>query len=101
MANLDDIMKEVNNVLKAYNYLDSEDSDMGVDELPSLVSHLLLLRVFTQECVRFAIPYNEVEDFCEYAIDYIYKKENEGSDVSRIDIEEIVDSYNSNKGPKH
>lgn len=101
MPSLDDVMKEVNNVLRAYNYLGSEDEDMGVDELPSLVGHLLLLRVFTHECVRFSIPYNDVEEFCDYAIDYIYKKENEGADVSRIEVEEIVDSYKSDRGPRH
>ncbi len=101
MANLDDIMKEVNNVLKAYNYLSSDDPELGVDEMPSLISHLLLLRIFTQECVKFSIPYNDVEGFCDYAIDYIYRKENEGADVSRIDVEQIVDSYKSDKGPRH
>ncbi|MEI6079127.1 MAG: hypothetical protein WCQ53_00620 [bacterium] len=101
MASSDDILKEINQVLRAYNYIDNEDEDLGLEDLPSLVSHLLLLRVFTQECIKFAIPYEDVEEFCDFAIDYIYQKETEGADVSKIDIETIVDEFQASRGPKH
>jgi len=101
MATVEEILTDINQVLRSYNYIDNEDEDLGLDDLPSLVSHLLLLRVFTQECIRFAIPYEDVEDFCDFAVDYIYQKETEGEDVSKIEVETIVDEYQANKGPKH
>ena len=101
MATVDDILNDVNQVLRAYNYIDNEDEALGLEDLPSLISNLILLRVFTQECIRFAIPYDDVEDFCDFAVDYIYQKETEGEDVSKIDVETIVDEYQANKGPKH
>ena len=101
MATVDDVLNDVNSVLRAYNYLDSEDENIELEDLSSLVSHLLLLRVFTHESIKFAIPYEDVEEFCDFAIDYIYQKENEGADVSKIEVEEIVDEFQSSKGPKH
>ncbi len=101
MANAhDDVLKQVNEVLRAYNYLASEDEDMTLDEIPSLISHLMLLRIFAQECVKFNIPYEQVEDFSDHAIDYLYQKEEKGEDIHSIDIEDIVDSFRS-KGVKH
>lgn len=96
----DEILKQINDVLRAYNYLATEDEDMTIDEIPSLVSHLMLLRIFAQECVKFNIPYDQVEDFSDYAIDYLYQKEENGEDVHSIDIEDIVDSFRA-KGVKH
>ncbi|MFH1223184.1 MAG: hypothetical protein V1647_02435 [Pseudomonadota bacterium] len=96
----DQVLKEINDVLRAYNYLAPEDEPMAFDELPSLVSHLLLLRVFTQESLRFGILYEDVEDFCDFAVDYIYQKESEGIDLSSVDVEDIVDAFRS-RGLKH
>jgi len=100
MSNLEDVMQEVNAVLRAYNYLDQEDEDIELNELPSLMSHILLLRVFTQEAVRFGIPYEEIEDFCDFSVDYLSQKQEAGEDVSSVDVEEIVDAFRS-KGLKH
>lgn len=100
MSDVENVLKEVNEILRAYNYLDQEDEDIELTELPSLVSHILLLRVFTQEAVRFGIPYSDIEDFCDFAVDYLSQKQEAGDDVSSIDIEEIVDSFRS-KGLKH
>jgi len=96
----DEILKQINDVLRAYNYLDSEDEDMTLDEIPSLVSHLMLLRIFAQECVKFNIPYEQVEDFSDFAIDYLYQKEEDGEDVHTIEIDDIVDAFRA-KGVKH
>lgn len=100
MADIQNIMKEINEVLRAYNYLDSEDENIDIDELPSLISHILLLRVFTQEAVKFGIPYEEIENFCDFSVDYLSKRQEDGEDVSKIDLEEIVDSFRS-QGLKH
>ncbi len=97
---MDEVMKQVNDVLRAYNYLAQEDEDLKLEELPSLVSHLMLLKIFAQECVKFNIPYEQVEDFSDFAIDYLYDKEESGEDVHSIDIEDIVDAFRA-KGVKH
>jgi len=59
-----------------------------------------LLKIFAQECVRFNIPYEQVEDFSDFAIDYLYEREEKGDDFQSIDIEDIVDAFRS-KGVKH
>ena len=100
MSDVENVMVEVNEVLRAYNYLDQEDEDLELNELPSLVSHILLLRVFTQEAVRFSIPYSDIEEFCDFSVDYLSQKQEAGEDVSSIDVEEIVDAFRS-KGLKH
>ena len=100
MSKQEEMLSEVNELLRAYNYLDEEDKSLNLEEIPSLVSHLLLLRIFTHEGMKFGVPYEEVEDFCEFAIDLIYEKENSGEDVSAIDIEDIIDAYRS-QGVKH
>ena len=100
MADTEQVLHEINDVLRAYNYLATEDENMELDELPSLVSHLLLLRVFTQESIRFGIAYEDVEDFCDFAVDYIYQKESEGGDLSSVDVEDIVDAFRA-RGLKH
>jgi hypothetical protein len=97
---MEEILKQVNDVLRAYNYLAAEDEDMKIEEIPSLVSHLMLLKIFAQECVRFNIPYEQVEDFSDFAIDYLYEREEKGDDFQSIDIEDIVDAFRS-KGVKH
>lgn len=97
---MDEVMKQVNDVLRAYNYLAQEDEDLKLEELPSLVSHLMLLKIFAQECVKYNIPYEQVEDFSDFAIDYLYDKEESGEDVHSIDIEDIVDAFRA-KGVKH
>ncbi len=97
---MEEILKQVNDVLRAYNYLAAEDEDMRLEEMPSLVSHLMLLKIFAQECVRFNIPYEQVEDFSDFAIDYLYEREEKGDDFQSIDIEDIVDAFRS-KGVKH
>ncbi len=97
---MEEILKQVNDVLRAYNYLAAEDEDMKLEEIPSLVSHLMLLKIFAQECVRFNIPYEQVEDFSDFAIDYLYEREEKGDDFQSIDIEDIVDAFRS-KGVKH
>ena len=100
MSDVENVVKEVNDVLRAYNYLDQEDEDIELNEIPSLISHILLLRVFTQEAVKFGIPYEEIEDFCDFSVDSLSQRQESGEDVSSIDIEEIVDSFRS-KGLKH
>ncbi|MEI6092265.1 MAG: hypothetical protein WCQ47_01105 [bacterium] len=101
MATVEEVLDDINQILRAYNYIDNDDDNLGLEEIPSLVSHLLLLRVFTQECIKFSIPYEEVEDFCDFAIDFIYQKENEGVDVSKIEVETIVDQFQASRGTKH
>ena len=100
MSDVENVVREVNDVLRAYNYLDQEDEDIELNEIPSLISHILLLRVFTQEAVRFGIPYEEIEEFCDFSVDYLSQRQEAGDDVSSVDIEEIVDTFRS-KGLKH
>lgn len=100
MANLEEVMADINEILRAYNYLDEEDENIEITDVPSLISHLLLLRIFTHEGMRFGISYDDVDDFCEFAIDFIYERESQGEDVSQIDIEDIIDAFRG-QGVKH
>ena len=98
----DELMSEINEVLRAYNYLDEQDEDIDAEDLPSLVSHLLLLRIFTHESMRFGVKYEEVDDFCDFAVEHIYQMDNKGQDISEIDVEDIVDAYRAKQqGSKH
>ena len=97
----EEVLNQINEILRAYNYLDESDESMREEELPSLISHLMLLKIFAQESVKFGIPYEQVEDFCDFAIDYLYQKEEQGTDVHSIEIEEIVDAFRSKEGVKH
>jgi len=99
---IDNLMSEVNEVLRAYSYLDEQDEDIEAEDLPSLISHLLLLRIFTHESMKFGIKYEEVDEFCDFAVEHIYQMDNKGQDISEIDVEDIVDAYRSQQeGSKH
>lgn len=102
MANIEEIMDEVNELLRVYSYLAEDDENLEIDDLPSLVSHLLLLRIFTQEGMRFGVKYEDINDFCEFCIDYIYDKELKGENIAQLEleIEDLVDAFRA-KGLKH
>jgi hypothetical protein len=99
-----EILDEVNELLRAYNYLSEDDEDLNLEEIPSVISHLLLLKIFTQEGMHNGIKYDEVDDFSEFCIDQIYKLDQKEQATPDINIDQLVDKYrasNNSKQLKH
>jgi hypothetical protein len=92
MSNTKEIINEINQLLRAYNYLIDEDEDLKIEELPSLVSHLLLLKIFTHEGMNLGIAYQNVDDFCEFAISKVYSNQDQGVE-EELDLKALVDEF--------
>lgn len=92
MADIKGVISEVNELLRAYNYLTDEDDDIQVEELPSLVSHLLLLKIFTHEGMNLGIEHDKVDDFCEFAISKVYSNQSQGVQ-EELDLEALVNEF--------
>jgi len=92
MADINGVISEINELLRAYNYLSDEDEDLQVEELPSLVSHLLLLKIFTHEGMNLGIEHDKVDDFCEFAIAKVYSNQAQ-SVQEELDLEALVNEF--------
>lgn len=88
-----EIMCDVNEILKEYNYISSDDS-ISEEEVPGVVSHLLLLRALTHESIKYGIPYEKVEDFCDHVINYMSEKED--GEIDQETMEKIVSKFKVN-----
>lgn len=94
MQDVKTIVEEINTILRGYNYLEQDDEGVVLDELPNLVTHLLLLKIFTHEGMKLGIVYEQVDDFCEFAIQKVYDNQDRGSEDD-IDLESIINEFNS------
>jgi len=92
MSDIKGVITEINQLLRAYNYLIDEDEDIQAEELPSLVSHLLLLKIFTHEGMKLGVEYDKVDDFCEFAISKVYSNQDQGID-EELDLEALVNEF--------
>lgn len=80
-------LQEIENVLKNYGYLEKEEI-LKTEELPDIVSYLILLRFITKEAIKFNIPYLEIEKFCDFALNYIYDSQS-----AELDLEKVYKVY--------
>lgn len=94
MQDIKTIMEEINNILRGYNYLDQDEDPLLTDELPNLITHLLLLKIFTHEGMKLGIAYEQVDEFCEFAIQKVYENQDRGAD-EEIDLEALINEFNT------
>lgn len=85
-----EIMQDTNEILKDYNYIPSDDN-VSLEEIPGVVSHLLLLRALTHESIKYGIAYDKVEAFCDYVIEYMSEKED--GQIDNETMENIVSKF--------